>query len=421
MRRLLAGVSILVWGTALALGELGDTLSPSPDNPAIGYFTQPVHDPVAELNRHLDDGTAHLRYDPVAGYLRSVLEALHVPVESQMAVFSKTSFQAAIINPKNPRTLFFNDSVAVGWMHGGFIELAAQDPRQGTVFYVLEQKPADQPRFRRQDSCLSCHVSDASLGVPGMMVRSTYTEPDGMPRLLLGASLTDHRTPLEERWGGWYVTGSAGSARHLGNAFVTDEDHPESMVTPATLHRATLRDQFDTQLYLSPYSDIAALLVFNHQMHMMNLITRVGWEARLAAAQHRDVAVILRDPARELVDYLLFSDEASLPAPIRGSAGFTERFAAEGPRDHQGRSLRQLDLNRRLFRYPCSYMIYSDAFEQLADPAKQAIYQRLWQVLSGQIQDPRYARLSLADRSAIAAVLRDTKPGLPSFFQAVTR
>lgn len=420
MRRFISLLTVLTFAVA-AFGELGDTLSPSPDHPAIGYFTEPAKDPVAELNRKLVQGTVHLRFEGVQGYLRSVLDALHVPIESQVAVFSKTSFQAALIHPGNPRTIFFNDSVAVGWMRGGLVELAAHDPRQGVIFYVLEQRPVEQPLFRRQDGCVSCHVSDPSLGVPGMMVRSTFTQSDGMPRLLLGASVTDHRSPLGDRWGGWYVTGRSGSARHLGNAFVTDMDHPETMVTPATLNLPSLRGKFDTEAYLSPYSDIAALMVFNHQTHMTNLLTRVGWEVRLASAEHRDHNILLREMAKELVDYLLFVDEAPLPAKIQGTSGFTEKFGSLGPHDSQGRSLRQLDLNRRLMRYPCSYMIYTEAFDRLPAEARQAIYQRMGWILSGQEKDPKYARLSLSDRQAIVGILRETKTDFASYVEPVTR
>jgi hypothetical protein len=415
---LLSSLSLFAWN--LAFAELGDRVAPSVKNPAIGYYTQPARDSVAELDSRLAEGKAQLRFENVAGYLRSVLAALQVPVESQVAVFSRTSFQAAIINPKNPRTLFFNDAVAVGWMHGGFIELAAQDPQLGINFYTLKQEPQEHPRFERQSSCVSCHVSDASLGVPGMMARSTYTDPDGMPRLILGAYLTDHRSPLEERWGGWYVTGKAGGARHMGNALLTDPDHPESMITPATLNLASLKSKFDTSEYLSPYSDIAALLVFNHQMHMINLITRVGWEARLAAAEHRDARALLREASTEFVDYLLFIDEAPLPGKIQGNSGFTEKFAALGPRDRKGRSLRDLDLHGRLMRYPCSYMIYSPAFDALPADAKEAIYHRLWEVLSGREKGARYAHLSPSDRQAIVSILRDTRAGLPNYFQPVT-
>src|SRR5262249_31358655 len=159
-------------------------------------------------------------------------------------------------------------------------ELASQDPQQGVIFYTLGQEQVDGPRFQRKDDCVRCHLSDASLGVPGMMIRSVFTAPDGRPRLIMGAFLIDHRSPLENRWGGYDVTGATAAVRHLGNALAEDEDDPTAMVTPSTLRVDSLEKRFDTSHYLYPYSDVGALMVFDHQMHMMNLITRVGWEAR---------------------------------------------------------------------------------------------------------------------------------------------
>jgi hypothetical protein len=422
--------SVIVWSgppdtratPSPRLAVFDDFLAPPPDHPAIGYFDylrRPLRDPVSVLNRKIQQGTAQLRFEDRAGYLRSVLAALDVPVESQIAVFSKTSLQAERIEPKNPRTIFFNDSVAVAWVRGGFIELASVEPEQGVIFYMLDQRPAAKPEFIRRDDCLRCHLSEVTLGVPGMMIRSRFTAPDGMQKLVVGGYTTDHRSPLEERWGGWYVTGSAGSARHMGNAMIVDEEHPEAMVTAQTLHGSTLEGQFDTGAYLSPHSDIAALMVFNHQMHMTNLFTRTDWEVRAALHDKRDLTGLLRDGAKELVDYLLFVDEAPLNGKVRGTSGFAEKFAARGPADSKGRSLRQLDLEKRLLRYPCSYMIYSDAFDSLPEPARAAIYRRMRQILSGEEKDAKYARLSPADRKAIVEILRETKKGLPEYFQAV--
>jgi len=106
--------------------------------------------------------------------LRSVLRALQVSTDTQMMVFEKDSVQATRISVGNPRSLFFNDSVVVGWVRGGFIELASQDPRQGVVFYILDQSPAGSPSFKRPPvrTCLTCHHNFASAGVPGMLVRS---------------------------------------------------------------------------------------------------------------------------------------------------------------------------------------------------------------------------------------------------------
>jgi hypothetical protein len=338
------------------------------------------------------------------------------------------------IEPRNPRTIFFNDSLAVAWMGGGFIELAAQDPQQGVKFYTLEQQRMYKPAFRRRDGeCLRCHISDGTLGVPGMLVRSVYTAPNGVPKLIFGGFFTDHRSPLEERWGGWYVTGDSGSAGHLGNALLSDMDEPEGVTRGPAIHLDSLTDKSSIEAYLSSYSDIAALMVFNHQMHMSNLLTRIGWEVRAAMVQprtpatllltasddRRDLGVILPLAAREVVDYMLFVDEAPLKGRMKGTSGFTEKFAASGPRDSQGRSLRQLDLEHRLMRYPCSYMIYAEAFDALPAQAKGAIYQRMWQILSGEVKSAKYARLTLADRQAVVEILRETKNDLPLYFRPI--
>ena len=351
------------------------------DNPAINYNYAPVHDPVARL----DPGK--LKSD-----LRCVLDALHVPVESQIAVFSKTSLQAPLIGPNNPRTIFFNDSVAVGWMKGGFIELAALDPRQGVQFYTFDPRSYAPPRFEKGRDCLRCHVGEATLDVPGLVVRSTYTAPDGSPMLIYGGSAVDHRTPIEDRWGGWFVTGSVGKVHHLGNAVIRAQGDPKAM---EPLHGKT-------------DSDVEALMLFDHQMHMANLIIRIGWDARAGAGG-------LVESAKELVDYMLFVDEAPLPGKLEGK--FAEVFGKNAIRDSKGRSLRDLDLQKRLLRYPCSYMIYSEAFDALPGEAKDAIYKRLWQILSGREKDKKYARLSVTDRRAVTEILRDTKKDLPLYFK----
>jgi hypothetical protein len=379
---------VIILLALLMAADLSDTPAPPLDHAAIHYREGPSHDPVVAVNRE------QLKFDGPSGYLRSVLEALKVPVESQIAVFSKTSLQSPRIGPETPRTIFFNDSVAVGWMKGGFIEIAALDPRQGVQFYTLDQNSYGRPVFEKGRDCLRCHIGDATLGVPGMLVRSTYTAPDGSPMLIYGGSAVDHRTPIEDRWGGWFVTGAPAAFRHLGNAVIGPQGDPKAM--------EPIRGKTD--------SDVAALMIFDHQMHMDNLITRIGWDARASTGR-------LADAAREFVDYLLFVDEAPLPGKLGGP--FPEVFARNGPRDSKGRSLRDLDLQKRLLRYPCSYMIYSDAFDALPEEAKAAIYKRMGQVLSGSEKGKKYARLSAVDRRAVVEILRETKKGLPDYFQVL--
>ena len=250
-------------------------------------------------------------------------------------------------------------------------------------------------------------------------MRSALTRPSGEPIRELGDYLSDHRSPLEERWGGWYVTGRNVSIRHLGNIIVNNSEAPVSSILSEPLE--TLSGKFDTGGYLSPYSDIVALMVFDHQMRMNNLLARVGWEARYASYEPRlDRTVRVREAVNELADYLLFIDDAPLPGKVEGNSGFAETFGAREPHDSKGRSLRQFDLQKHLMRFPCSYMIYSEAFDGLPSDIKGAIYQRMWQILSGQEPGTRYARLSLSDRKAVIDILRETKQGLPAYFKSLT-
>jgi len=402
-------------------GQLNERPFVGFDHPAIAYGIGPTRDPVAVLNQQLDDGHVRLRWESTSGYLRAVLDALRIPVESQIVAFAKNSLQSVRISPQNPRTLFFNDSVAVGWVRGGFIELASVDPQQGVTFYtLLNLSDVTKPQFVRETRCLQCHDSYSTLAVPGMLVKSVLPSRDGVAMFQFGSYLPDHRTALEHRWGGWFVTGGDG-IRHMGNAVLADASAlpvPDGAGSPTV---ETVRLTLDPAEYLSSYSDIVALMVFDHQMHMTNLITRVGWEFRVAAADGTEKieTATLKEMTNELVDYLLFVDEAPLFSRIRGVSGFAERFSQSGPTDSKGRSLRHLDLGSRLFRYPCSYMIYSDAFEALPSAAKSEIYRRMWDILSGSDRSPRYARLSLVDRRNIVEILEDTRADLPDYFREI--
>jgi hypothetical protein len=382
------------------------------NHPAIAYATAPVSNPIARLNDRLQRGEVTLEKHGPSGYLSSVLTALEVPIDSQVLVFSKTSFQAPRINPTNPRAIFFNDTVSVGWVRGGpVLEFVAHDSRQGAIFYTLEQSESGGPRFQRNDTCVMCHVSDATQNVPGMFVGSVFPSPEGIT-MYGPAYTTDHRSPFELRWGGWFVTGTHHATRHMGNAIATDPSDLAAMVKPETVHVTSLDGRFDLTGYLSPHSDIVALLVLEHQAQMLNLITRVGWEARVGTDAQRTFNATVE----EFVDYLLFIDESPLPGPITGPSTFSRTFSSSGPRDAKGRSLRELDLSRRLLKYPCSYLIYSAPFYGLPAAAKAAVYQRMWDVLNGQVTGNRYNALSADDRTAIIEILKDTKKDLPAYW-----
>ncbi len=401
-------VSAILWAVAL-VGAAGQSRALFPgtldQHPAIDYRSSALADPITALQRDLTAGRASLQFDGTLGFLRSLLAALNVPVESQVLLFSKTGIQHPFTNPENPRALYFNDRVVVGYIPGApMLEVASQDPRQGVIFQTLPQDVGmgTAPAFVRPDRCLTCHLSANSLGVPGILVRSMFTEGTGRTRPQLGSAIVDHRTPLERRWGGWYVTGTHGPSRHMGNAMVTAAlERGEDAISDHTLNRSALDGRVDRSKYPTGSSDITALMVFDHQGHAMNLLTRLGWEARVALAEGTadfstgELRALINDAA----DYLLFVDEPALAAPVRGISRFADVFSAAGPKDRKGRSLRDLDLQSRLFIHRCSYMIYSPAFQQLPDAAKAALAARMREILTVR-----------AD-TAVLAILDDTMPG----------
>lgn len=424
--RLLLGAAALL-AAAVATGARAGGQAPQEfvgtldEHPAIQYETRPTTDMVTRLNAALASGRQPLERDARTGYLLPVLKALNVPVESQLLVFSKTGLQREFTGPDNPRALYFNESVVVGYVPGApELELAAQDAQQGVVFYTLEQAPTGPPTFTRRTHCLTCHVSVVTLEVPGFIVRSNMVAADGNAMPALGSHTVNHQTPHTERWGGWFVTGHAsmppyGPLGHLGN--MTVAAHPTS--GPAIFSNRVLIDWMnrppDTDRYLASDSDLAALMTFDHQSHALNLLTRLNWEARIAGASGRIVATEGKLAGRvgELVDYLLFVDEAPLAFAVTPRPGFAEALEARVPKDRQGRSLAQLDLTTRLLKYPLSYLVYGEAFEGLPVAVKEAVYRRTFEILSGKVRDRKYAHLSAEDRQAIAGILRETKTDLP--------
>ena len=419
-------------GAVVALAGLAGSYEVPLDHDAIQYASRPVADPIAKLQQGLSSGDLTLDFDETFGYLPAVLKALNVPRESQVLVFSKTSFQAPRIFPRSPRALYFNDRVSVGWVRNGdMLEVASVDPKQGVIFYTLDQEKLPKPRFERRDTCLQCHISGATLGVPGLMVRSVYPDKLGMPLFANGSFVTDHRSPLKERWGGWYVSGTHGSQVHMGNALVRGGNKAGILDTDGTQNVTNLAAHLDTTAYLTPHSDIVALMTLEHQTHMTNLISRLGFEARIAVHDSAAINQALQQPEGELtesatrrinsaveefLEYMLFTQETRLTQPVRGVSGFSEVFARVGPRDRKGRSLRDLDLRTRLLRYPCSYLIYSEAFDQLPEVARERLYKRLWEVLTERDTSAKFATLSAKDRKAILEILQDTKKTLPDYW-----
>jgi len=430
------------WGPALGVFLIGvarlassAALAQDIEAEPIKYSAAKPRNAVTRLQERLASGATKLEFEAEHGYLRSVLRALDVPESSQVLVFSKTSLQRERISPKTPRAIYFNDDVLVGFcQHGPVMEISAADEAIGTAFYTLDQTQQEKPLpVRQTDSCLLCHSSSANQGFPGHLVRSLFVDRQGFPLLSSGSFRTDHTSPLAERWGGWYVTGKSGRQKHMGNLICQGSKRPEDLDNADGMNVLDLKDRFTTYRCLTPHSDIVALMVLEHQAGMLNRLARAGMETRMALYYESEINKALGRPANEpsesarsrirgvgdaVVGYMLFGDEARLTDRIEGTSSFASDFDARGPRDSKGRSLRDFDLKTRLFRYPCSYLIYSSAFDSLPADVKDYVYQRLWAVLSGRGTVKDDPCLTAEDREAIVEILRETKPDLPDYWKA---
>ena len=399
------------------------------DGPPIQYSSAPVSTQLTRLEEQIARGEGKLEFEGKQGYLRSLLKQLDVPVSSQVLVFSKTSLQARRISPGTPRALYFNDETYVGWIPGGdVIEVMSTDALQGEIFHTLDTLKADRPVFHRdQDNCLSCHATVRTQRVPGALVRSVFPDASGQPQLASGSFVTDHRSPFEERWGGWYVTGTHGAMRHMGNQILGEGQGRADFDREPGANLTTLEGRLDLSRYLSPHSDIVALMVLEHQTQMHNALTLASYEARLTQHYDKTMNAALERPedhvsdisrrrvrsaGEKLVEYLLFAGEFALTSPVAGTSTFAADYTARGLRDSRGRSLRDFDLKTRLFRYPCSPLIYSEAFDRLPANVRGEVVARLREILTGKDESKAFEHLTAADRQAIVEILTETKPGL---------
>jgi hypothetical protein len=400
----------------------------------VNYAKAVVSDPVAVLKRQMDAGKVKLAYDERHGYLPALLDALGVPAASQVLVFSKTSMQREFINPRRPRAIYFNDDVYVARVQGSdILEVTATDPVNGPMFYTVREKRVGGPAVVRQtDACLQCHASSMTHDLPGHIVRSVYPDGDGQPILSAGTFRTNPASPLKQRWGGWYVTGLSGGQKHMGNVTSANRDDPERTDFTAGTNLTDLSTKIDTGDLLAPTSDIVALMVMEHQAFVHNQVTRASMLSRLAMHDGREMNKALGRPidfrsdstesrlknaVEPLVKAIVFGEETPLTERVSGTAEFAKGFVARGPRDAKGRSLRDFDLTTRMFRYPCSYLIYSPGVAALPAEAKEAFFKRLFAVLNGADQSKEFAHLSAEDRRAVLEILRGTMKDLPGYFR----
>lgn len=400
----LIGASLLfvsqVAAQQLSIPTASDNELPYNQHP-IKYGQATPRDSVMQLSGRLERKEVALEKSGPSGVLKHLLRELQVPVSSQLLVFSKSSAQAKLIKPATPRAIYFNDDVYVGWVPGSsLIEISAVDPDLGGTFYSLLQPDGRDVQLRRDESCLLCHLTRNTLRVPGHLVRSFTT--DSLGNMRTGWSRVTHETSFDKRWAGWYVTGSAEGLGHLGNVFgeTLQPGPPESTnADPFEIAKAC-----DLTGYLAAESDVLPHLVLDHQTHGHNLITRLNYEARLQKP------ITALEP---LVRYLLFLDETPLPAPIVGNVEYRRWFEQQGVRDPQGRSLREFDLQTRMFKYRLSYLATASSFAALPAEPRGEVWKRIKVLLTSPETDEQSAVIPAAERQAILEIVRATVTGLP--------
>lgn len=384
--------------------------------PLIGYGSVPLEDSISKLQARIFADAVKLQFHEERGYLDSILEILNISDTSQILIFSRTSLQQPLISPQTPRAVYFNDEIYVGWVQGsGMLEIASMDPNLGPVFFTLRQTEAQQPVFNREYRlCLRCHdsLSLTGGGTPRFIMSSNYTGISGQLVSHEGSIMTTSRTPIKNRWGGWFVTGLHGEQRHLGNVFIQSSDDLSDENLVKSGNRQTLSDLINLDNYLTPYSDIVALLVVEHQIEVQNMIARVNFLSRVILAEkNKDIIEVKKELlalSDDLLRSLLMVNQPELIDTIEGSSGFAKTFVSLGLKDSEGRSLRDLDLETRLFKYPLSYLIYSDAYKALPEQVKEIIGRKIRDVLSADYEVSNFEHISKADKVAILEILADT-------------
>ncbi len=407
-------------GTACLLsGQSYNDYDQSPHD----YWVAELEDPMSDLLKRVSEGETNLDEKPGITLVRRLLRELNVLESSQILVFSRTSLQRGAVSPVNPRAIYFNDDVYLGWMPNGRIEIASSDPEKGFVFYFQRELSENKaPLFSRDRVCIQCHAGSATNFLPGPLGRSVF--PDSRGRSLKSVDtfeLISHEIPVHERWGGWYVTRAHKDLNHMGNSIAVKENGKLKLQRQNL--SGGLADLFDVTNYPVSTSDIEALLVFDHQVRMQYVLLESTYKVRQALYDHKksldqenidDLKSLIKEVTESVVSELLFKEEFPLGGKVvsgNGKGKFAEDFRSRGKADSKGRSLRDFDLKDRLFRYRCSYLIYSSSFMAFPEILKSSVINRIKEVLSLESVQSGYEYLQNQEKKAIFEILSETLPG----------
>jgi hypothetical protein len=391
----------------------------------INYSASKDHNAITKIQKAVDTGSLSLPDDTPRELLGALLDQLNIPVSSQVLVFSKTSLQHKIITPTNPRAIYFNDDFYVGYVPGGMIEVIACDDPKGMMFYSFDTNAVpEKRRFLRDQECMTCHASSNTMNIPGLLVRSVYTDQKGQPLLSWGSLLTTPASPIGQRWGGWYVSGNKAEVGHMGNQWVDDPER--GMDSYHVLHNQHLRSLsgfFDTRIHLTDSSDILALMIMEHQIQVHNTLSAA--KMRYLRSIYLDKAIhgnerspsverLVSECVQSVLKVLMFADELRLPEDgVEGADEYRDSFMRLAHR-HDGHSLRDLRLEKRMFKYRCSFMIHSKSFEQLPDEIKIPVLAKLHAIVTDRESPAGLPLLSSREKERIHDILSHTHSGYQS-------
>ena len=417
-------VSLLLCSTLTGFSQFYNDYELEPH----GYFSKDAKDPVTLLMKRVQRGEVLIKEPNGKPLVERLLRELGLNKDTQVLVFSRTSLQRREVSYSNPRALYFNESVYLGWMPNGRIEIASFDPELGPIFYFQrELDDASSPLLARTRSCLGCHAGDATNFLPGSLGRSVYPDKSGRSlRSIDDYRRSGHHIPLHDRYGGWFVSGNHGAMRHMGNAIASREGGKITIDREQFANLEKLDRFFSTEAYPAPGSDIAALLVFDHQVTMHHRLVEAAYRARQSLFDSKldpketDVSKLSKGRSTDeflegrdkVVDYLLFRDETPIPK-VSCDPAFRRAFSANRIADSRKRSLKDLRLDGRIFENRCSYMIYSPTFDQFPPMLKDAIYARIHEILTSPKPVEGFDYLGKDEKRRILEILDETKEDLP--------
>ncbi len=384
------------------------------------YLEREPEDRFAKLRKEIEGGRTKLDTTDDKAFVASLLKALDIPESSQLLVFSASSLQSEIINPRNPRALYFNEDTYFGYVPGGRVEIMGMDPEYGAMFYVFDQlNPGGRvPAVVRSEKCFNCHAGNATKRVPGLIAESLLPMASGASLETYRRDVQGHQIPLETRFGGWHLTGQHHLTETHANLMGVTRSSGKTekvLIEPGRLS--------DLGLHLRPTSDILPHLIHEHQLGFENRVFHAAYlmrqwmdegKGRLPMARKAEFETLTNDLAR----YVLFADEAKLPAQgIVGDADFVRDFARNRKPAAGGVSLKDLDLRTRILKYRCSYMLYTESWQKLPKELKERVYYKMAEGLRDVNPPPTLAHLPLDERRVIRVILKETLPGLPSWWR----